>query len=218
MKVLLQFIKRIEKPIDTYDITIKTNAEANRNFVANGIVVHNSNGIEPSFDHSYIRNVIVQGNHTKQDIETHSYEFHEYKKLIDADATPDTLPDYFVVTDDLVPAEHIDMQAAAQEWIDSSISKTVNVPTDIPFENFKNIYLYAYEKGLKGCTTFRFNPEVFTGVLVKKDDLKKTKYRFNLKDGSTIEVSGDQYVEYEGQKHLASNLADALKNGYYKKL
>ena len=176
-----------------------------------------SNGIEPSFDHSYIRNVIVAGNASKQDIETHSYEFHEYKR-INPSATPDNLPDYFVVTDDLTPREHVDMQAAAQKWIDSSISKTINVPTDIDFDTFKDVYLYGYEKGLKGCTTFRFNPEVFTGVLVKKDDLKKTKYRFNLKDGSHIEVTGDQYVMYEGQQHLASNLADALKNGYYKKL
>jgi ribonucleoside-diphosphate reductase alpha chain len=109
------------------------------------------------------------------------------------------------------------MQAAAQKWIDSSISKTINVPTDIAFEDFKDVYMYGHEKGLKGLTTFRFNPEVFTGVMVKKEDLKKTKYRFNLKDGTSVDVTGDQYVEYEGQKHLASNLADALKNGQYKK-
>ena len=58
---------------------------------------------------------------------------------------------------------HVDIQAAAQKWIDSSISKTINVPTDYDFEDFKEIYMYAYEKGLKGCTTFRFNPEAFPG-------------------------------------------------------
>ena len=64
--------------------------------------------------------------------------------------------------------QHVDIQAAAQKWVDSSISKTANVPTDFPYEQFKDIYLYAYEKGLKGCTTFRFNPEAFQGVLVKE--------------------------------------------------
>jgi ribonucleoside-diphosphate reductase alpha chain len=79
----------------------------------------------------------------------------------------------------------VDIQAAAQKWIDSSISKTANVPTDYPFEDFKDIYLYAYEKGLKGCTTFRFNPEAFQGVLVKEQDLENTTYQFTLDDGST---------------------------------
>ena len=71
-----------------------------------------------------------------------------------------------------------------------SISKTANVPTDYPYEDFKDIYLYAHEKGLKGCTTFRFNPEAFQGVLVKEDDLKNTTYVFTLEDGTEIEVQG----------------------------
>ena len=82
------------------------------------------------------------------------------------------LPDYFISSEDVTPKQHVDIQAAAQKWIDSSISKTANVPTDYPFEDFKNIYEYAYDKGLKGCTTFRFNPEVFQGVLVKEKDLE----------------------------------------------
>ena len=77
----------------------------------------------------------------------------------------------------------MDVQAAAQKWVDSSISKTANVPTDFPYEKFKDIYLYAHEKGLKGCTTFRFNPEAFQGVLVKEQDLKNTIYKFTLEDG-----------------------------------
>ena len=83
----------------------------------------------------------------------------------------------------------MDIQAAAQNWIDSSISKTANVPTDYPYEDFKDIYLYAHEKGLKGCTTFRFNPEAFQGVLVKEEDLKNTNYVFTLEDGSEVEVT-----------------------------
>jgi len=78
----------------------------------------------------------------------------------------------------------VDVQAAAQKWVDSSISKTANVPTDYPYEDFKDIYRYAHEQGLKGCTTFRFNPAAFQGVLVKEADLENTLYRFELEDGS----------------------------------
>ena len=67
--------------------------------------------------------------------------------------------------------------------MDSSISKTANVPTDYPYEDFKDIYTYAHAQGLKGCTTFRFNPAAFQGVLVKEADLENTTYRFELEDG-----------------------------------
>ena len=110
------------------------------------------------------------------------------------------------------------MQAAAQAWVDSSISKTVNVPSDIPYEEFKDIYQYAHERGLKGCTTFRFNPEAFQGVLVREEDLANTLYRFTLADGSEIEIPGNEEIEYDGEIHTAANLYDALKEGYYGKL
>ena len=71
--------------------------------------------------------------------------------------------------DTITPRQHVDVQAAAQKWVDSSISKTANVPTDFPYEQFKDIYLYAYEKGLKGCTTFRPNP-VTGAVLIDGDE------------------------------------------------
>ena len=100
----------------------------------------------------------------------------------------DALPDYFVTAGGHhARPQHVDIQAAAQKWIDSSISKTANVPTDFPYEDFKDIYLYAYEQGLKGCTTFRFNPEAFQGVLVKEQDLKTPSIRFMLDDGSEVE-------------------------------
>ena len=111
----------------------------------------------------------------------------------------------------------MDIQAAAQRWIDSSISKTANVPTDFPFEEFKGIYEYAYDQGLKGCTTFRFNPESFQGVLVKEEDLANTTYRFRLDSGEVIEVKGNEEIEYDGETHTAANLFDALKEGYYGK-
>src|SRR5690606_11896483 len=124
---------------------------------------------------------------------------------------------YFVVSDQITPEQHVDVQAAAQKWIDSSISKTINVPTDITYEEFKNIYLYAHEKGLKGCTTFRYNPEAFQGVLVKQKDLENTTYVFELADGNKIELTGEATVEYDGELHTAANLYDALKEGYYGK-
>jgi len=127
------------------------------------------------------------------------------------------LPDYFTTADDVTPTQHVDIQAAAQKWVDSSISKTANVPTDFKYEAFKDIYLYAYEQGLKGCTTFRFNPEAFQGVLVKEEDLKNTTYVFTLEDGTEVKAKGDEMVEYDGEMHTAANLFDALKEGYYGK-
>jgi len=175
-----------------------------------------SNGIEPSFAHQYSRNVIREGRKTKEKVEVFSHELLSYRELVDKNASATSeLPDYFISADEITPRQHVDVQAAAQTWIDSSISKTANVPTDFPFEDFKDVYLYAHEKGLKGCTTFRFNPEVFQGVLVKDEDLEKTLYRFVLENGETIEVKGNEEVEYDGETHSAANLYDALKEGYY---
>ena len=177
-----------------------------------------SNGIEPSFAHHYSRNVIRTGRKTKEKVDVWSFELLAYRELVDPEAEGlDDLPDYFVSSSDVTPREHVDVQAAAQRWVDSSISKTANVPTDFPYEDFKDIYLYAMEKGLKGCTTFRFNPEAFQGVLVKDEDLENTTYRFTLDDGRVIEVRGNEEIEYDGETHTAANLYDALKEGYYGK-
>ncbi len=182
-----------------------------------------SNGIEPSFAHHYSRNVIREGKKTKEKVEVYSYELLAYRTLVNADAMPYAtdekakLPDYFIAADDITPKAHVDIQAASQKWIDSSISKTANVPTDFPYEEFKDIYLYAHKQGLKGCTTFRFNPAAFQGVLVKETDLENTTYRFELEDGSVVEVKGNEEIEYDGEMHTAANLFDALKEGYYGK-
>ena len=180
-----------------------------------------SNGIEPSFAHKYSRNVLREGKKSKEKVEVFSYELLAYRSLVNPDADPDAmggsnrLPDYFITADHTKPREHVDVQAAAQKWVDSSISKTANVPTDFPYEDFKDIYLYAYEQGLKGCTTFRFNPQAFQGVLVKDKDLENTTYRFQLETGEVIEVKGNEEIEYDGETHTAANLYDALKEGYY---
>ena len=182
-----------------------------------------SNGIEPSFAHHYSRNIIREGKKTKEKIDVFSFELLAYREMINANAMPysenpeQQLPDYFITAENITPKQHVDIQAAAQKWIDSSISKTANVPTDYPYEEFKAIYEYAYDKGLKGCTTFRFNPEVFQGVLVKESDLENTTYQFTLEDGEVVELKGNEEIEYDGEMHTAANLFDALKEGYYGK-
>jgi len=182
-----------------------------------------SNGIEPSFAHHYFRNVIREGKKSKEKVDVFSFELLAYRELVNPRAMPNSdqpaekLPEYFIAADGITPTEHVDIQAASQKWVDSSISKTANVPTDFPYEQFKDIYLYAHEKGLKGCTTFRFNPEAFQGVLVKEEDLKNTTYVFTLDDGTEVSARGDEEIEYDGEKHTAANLYDALKEGYYGK-
>jgi len=105
-----------------------------------------SNGIEPSFCHSYIRNVIREGRKTKEQVRVLSYELLAYRHLVNPNAEPDAkeehnkLPDYFIQSDTITPKAHVDVQAAAQKWIDSSISKTINVATDMDYDEFKDIY------------------------------------------------------------------------------
>lgn len=172
-----------------------------------------SNGIEPSFSLKYTRNKVEAGKKSKRAVDVYSYELLLYKHLFGNE----DVPEYFSTADCVSTKQHVDIQAAAQYWCDSSISKTINVPQDIPFEEFKDVYLYAYESGLKGCTTFRFNPAAFQGVLVKEEDLQKTEYKFKLDDGSEIVARGNDLIFYEGEEHTAANLFDAIKEGYYGK-
>jgi ribonucleoside-diphosphate reductase alpha chain len=189
--------------------------------IALSIANNASSGIEPSFAHNYSRNIIREGKKTKEKVDVYSYELLAYRQLINSQASQHSdkseqqLPDYFISSDDISPKQHVDIQAAAQQWIDSSISKTANVPSDYPYEDFKHIYRYAYDKGLKGCTTFRFNPEFHQGVLVNQQDLEKTVYQFVLENGEVVEAKGSEIVEYDGETHTAANLYDALKEGYY---
>ena len=172
-----------------------------------------SNGIEPSFAHKYSRNVIMEGQKTKQKMDVYSYEFLVYQEV-----TGETeVPEDWETAESIDPYAHIRVQAAAQKWIDSSISKTINVATDYDFEDFKDLYMYAYKNGLKGCTTFRFNPEAFQGVLVQDKDLENTDYTFTLSDGNQVKCKGNDVIKYDGEEHTAANLYDALKEGYYGK-
>lgn len=190
--------------------------------IAFGLSNNVSGGIEPSFSHQYMRNIIEEGKKTKRQEAVMSYEFLLYKHLINPDVepnaepgSPNALPCYFITSDSITPKSHVDVQAAAQVYIDSSISKTINVATDCPREEFDEIYMYAYEKGLKGCTTFRFNPEAFTGVLVNAADLENMDITFSLEDGTSVHCKGSDEIEYDGEMHNAANLYDAIKEGAF---
>ena len=173
-----------------------------------------SNGIEPSFAHTYKRNVIVSGKATKEQVEVRSAE---YDLWCEQGRSPDQagLPEGFVTSEGVAPAGHVAMQAVAQHWTDSAVSKTVNVPADMPFEEFESVYRQAEKAGLKGCATFRPNPQHQLGVLVTGEDLARTRYVLEMEDGSEVVCRGDELVEYEGETHVAANLAEALKEGLY---
>ena len=123
-----------------------------------------SSGIEPVFDFIYERRVLeADGSHKTETVEDFAHA--RYGQL-HADDAPSRLPDYFVTAQDLKPSDHIRMQAAVQKYCDSSISKTVNCPAEISFEDFEGIYRQAYELGLKGCTTYR--PSDVRGAVLAK--------------------------------------------------
>ncbi|HXP13126.1 MAG TPA: adenosylcobalamin-dependent ribonucleoside-diphosphate reductase [Stellaceae bacterium] len=129
-----------------------------------------SSGIEPVFSFKYSRNVLMpDGTRREEEVSDYAYRLYRRSKGDPATGSGLPLPDYFVDAQSLAPSDHVVMQAAAQKYVDSSISKTINVPVDFPFERFKDVYLQAYELGCKGCTTYRPN-EVTGAVLeVKKD-------------------------------------------------
>ena len=110
-----------------------------------------SSGIEPVFAFSY-RRKILQPDGSRHESLVSDYAVQAFHEKFGNDAT---LPDYFVNAQTLIPSDHLAVQAAAQPFIDSAISKTINVPAEIPFEEFSKIYRQAYDKGCKGCTTYR---------------------------------------------------------------
>ena len=111
-----------------------------------------SSGIEPVFAYAYTRKVLQKdGTRTEEEVVDYAVQMWR-DKFGDAD-----LPDYFVNAQTLAPMDHVKMQAAAQKWVDSSISKTINCPEDISFDDFQDVYMEAYETGCKGCTTYRPN-------------------------------------------------------------
>lgn len=129
-----------------------------------------SSGIEPVFAFAYTRKVLEKDGVTKREERVVDYAVDLYEKM--TGRTGDR-PDWFVTTNDLTPEEHVAMIAAAQKWVDSSISKTVNLPEDISFEDFKAVYKLAYDSGCKGCTTYR--PNEVTGSVLSSDDAPATE-------------------------------------------
>ncbi|MGC9369773.1 MAG: adenosylcobalamin-dependent ribonucleoside-diphosphate reductase [Paracoccaceae bacterium] len=125
-----------------------------------------SSGIEPVFAYSYSRKVLQpDGSRTEEEVVDYAVRLWR-EKFGDAE-----LPDYFVNAQTLTPLDHVKMQAAAQKWVDSSISKTINCPEDISFDAFKDVYMQAYETGCKGCTTYR--PNEVTGSVLSVSEEKK---------------------------------------------
>ena len=179
-----------------------------------------SGGVEPSFAHRYYRNVTQEGKKTRQQEAVYSKEFLVYKDLYPNQSDEKlltNLPEYFVTADFLHWKDHINMVAAIQPWIDSSCSKTINVPTDIPFEEFKDVYLYAYNKGCKAVSTYRYNPETLGAILSRSDDLEKSRYEFTLDDGTVVVCKGNDIITYDGETTTAENLFSALKEKTYGK-
>ena len=125
-----------------------------------------SSGIEPVFAYAYTRKVL-QKDGTRTEEEVVDYAVQMWREKFGDRA----LPEYFVNAQTLAPLEHVKMQAAAQKWVDSSISKTINCPEDISFEAFKDVYMEAFETGCKGCTTYR--PNDVTGSVLSVSEEKK---------------------------------------------
>ena len=124
-----------------------------------------SSGIEPVFSYTFNRSVLMPDG-TRREEEVTDYAYRLYRRMMGEDAP---LPDHFVDAQGLSPADHVVMQAAVQKYVDSSISKTINVPEEIEFEAFKNVYIQAYEAGCKGCTTYRPNDVTGSVLSVRKE-------------------------------------------------
>lgn len=130
-----------------------------------------SSGLEPVFAFKYKRKIRNSHEHDVITVEVSDYAYRKYMEKHNKKKDSE-LPDYFVTTDDIKPEEHIRIQEALQKYVDSSISKTINVPADYPFESFKSVYMKAYELGLKGCTVFRPSDHI-GGVLIREENIKE---------------------------------------------
>ena len=175
-----------------------------------------SSGIEPVFAYSYTRKVL-QKDGSKTEEEVVDYAVRMWRDL--KGDTP--LPDYFVNAQTLSPLEHVKMQSAAQKWIDSSISKTINCPEDIDFESFKSVYMEAYETGCKGCTTYR--PNDVTGSVLTVSSSKEKPMEEEGADVIYMSEPLDRPNELEGSTYklkwpdsehaIYVTINDALVNG-----
>ena len=127
-----------------------------------------SSGIEPVFAYAYARKVLMPDG-TRKEETVQDYAYREFRGRFGEDAA---LPDYFVTAQTLSPMDHLAVQSAAQRHVDSSISKTINVPEAISFDDFKDVYLRAYDAGCKGCTTYR--PNSVTGAVLAEQAQDRT--------------------------------------------
>ena len=142
-----------------------------------------SSGIEPVFAYAYTRKVL-QKDGTRTEEEVVDYAVQMWREL-KGDAP---LPDYFVNAQTLAPLDHVRMQAAAQKWIDSSISKTINCPEDISFDDFKEVYMAAWDQGCKGCTTYRPNDVTGSVLSVSEEKAPAETPEVVQMDGEQTEV------------------------------
>jgi ribonucleoside-diphosphate reductase alpha chain len=143
-----------------------------------------SSGIEPVFAYAYTRKVLQKdGSRTEEEVVDYAVQLWR-DKYGDKE-----LPDYFVNAQTLAPAEHVKMQAAAQKWIDSSISKTINCPADISFDAFKEVYMQAWDTGCKGCTTYR--PNAVTGSVLTVSEEAKAPEVITSSDEEPMTPHGD---------------------------
>jgi ribonucleoside-diphosphate reductase alpha chain len=152
-----------------------------------------SSGIEPVFSYTYERSVLMpDGTRRTEEVSDHAYRLFRARFGDDA-----PLPDWFVDAQSLTPSEHVVMQAAAQRYVDSSISKTINCPEDLPFEAFKDVYRQAYALGCKGCTTYR--PNAVTGAVLtvkKEEEAKPAPAESTLPEPSQERAEAGAVVHY----------------------
>lgn len=180
------FVKKLMDISPTTRLLIKTNGLRNGVIITiaptgtTSLILGNiSSGLEPVFLHRQKRTIIDKDN-IKQDHEMQSYILGLYRKHTNDKA--DELPSYMQTMADLDPAEHLAIQASLQKWVDASISKTINLPKDISYDNFVQIYLDAYDLGCKGCTTYRPS-DVRGSILSAPDDKNKDKVEIVFSDG-----------------------------------
>ena len=179
-----------------------------------------SSGIEPVFAYAYTRKVLQKdGSRTEEEVVDYAVQMWRDLK---GDAP---LPDYFVNAQTLAPLDHVKMQAAAQKWVDSSISKTINCPEDISFDAFKNVYMEAWDSGCKGCTTYRPN-DVTGSVLSVTEDTKADKPVQVTEGGEVVYMSepldrpsgleGNTYkVKWPDSEHaIYITINDIVLNGH----
>ncbi len=156
-----------------------------------------SSGIEPVFAYAYTRKVLQKdGSRTEEEVVDYAVRLWRELK---GDAP---LPDYFVNAQTLPPLDHVKMQAAAQKWIDSSISKTINCPEDISFDDFKEVYMAAWDQGCKGCTTYR--PNAVTGSVLTVSEKAETPVAAQPQTGGEVVYLSeplDRPAALEGQTY-----------------